>query len=235
MEKLELKLYPLVPQLHRCHIEPATRSREWMKENPHSFKCFPITNANSFGWDILTSCQIVIEWDGKKSSSSIIVSEGGHQAKTNFGFGIITFHIGYTWHTSQDWSMMFSPVPNYDHEYFTPISAIVETDKLKYPIFVSAKLKNPGKIIIPPRTPICRVIPIKTGPAIECQPEIHQEPQDFLEYRNWQAKERTTFLADKEKRKECKGWQKFYYEIAENPTVKMKNVIDKKELIIRLE
>lgn len=234
MEELFLRLYPLVPEEHQFYIEPSIRSRDWMIENPHSFKCFPITNANSFGWDILTPSDIEIEWNGGKKTADLIVTEGQHLAKTNFGFGIVTFHIGFTWHTSSGWSVMFSPVPNYNHESFSPITAIVESDKLKYPIFISAKLTKPGKTLIPKRTPICRVIPIKTVPAIECQPEIQQEPQDFLEYRNWQARERTSFLADKEKRKECKGWQKFYYEIAENPTVKMKEVKPLPEFTITL-
>lgn len=224
MENLSLKLYPLIAKENRCFIEPAIRSREWMTKNPHSYKCFPITNANSFGWDILTSCDIEIEWNGENKSSDLVVHTGTHQAKTNFGFGIVTFHIGYTWHTSDNWSMMFCPIPNYDHQYFTPLSALVETDKLKYPIFVSAKMNQQGRVFIPKRTPICRVFPMMTLPVIDCEPDVLPEPIDFQEYRNWQAKERTSFLSDKEKQKEQKGWQKFYYDIAENPSIKMKEI-----------
>lgn len=225
MEDIFLNLYPLVPLEQCCTLEPAIRSRDWMVKNPHSFKCFPITNANSFGWDILTSIDIEIEWNGGKSSSDLIVTKGEAQARTNFGFGIVTFHLGYTFHTSKDWSLMFGPIPNYDHKHFDPITALVETDKLKYPVFFSAKLREKGKIVLPSKTPICRILPVKTVPAIDCQPKILQEPQEFLEYRMWQSKERTEFLNDPEKKKATKGWQKFYYDVAENPTIKMKEVI----------
>ena len=224
MEDLFLKLYPLVPKEHRCFIEPATRSREWMVENPHSFKCFPITNGNSFGWDVLTSMDITIEWNGGNKPADLVVTEGEVQAKTNFGFGIVTFHMGYTFHTSPDWSLMFGPIPNYDCMHFTPITAIVETDKLKYPTFYSVRMNLTGKVVLPARTPICRITPIKTIPAMNCQPEVLPEHADFLEYRSWQAKERTAFLSDPQRKKETKGWQKFYYSVAENPTIKMKEV-----------
>lgn len=225
MEEIFLRLYPLIQKEHRCIIEPATRSREWMVENPHSFKCFPITNANSFGWDIFTSYEIDIDWNGGKRPSDLNVTKGEAQAKTNFGFGIVTFHLGYTFHTSPDWSLMFGPIPNYDHVYFDPLSALVETDKLKYPVFFSAKMKKTGKITLPAKTPLCRIVPVKTIPAINCQPELMSEPPDFFEYRMWQSKERTEFLNNPEKKKESNGWQKFYYDIAENPTIKMKDII----------
>lgn len=226
MKPLFLKLYPLVTKEKRFPLEPGIRRREWMVENPHSFKCYPITNSNSFGWDLLTSEDIKVVWNGNKKGEDIDIIQGKDIAKSTFGFGILTLVPGYTWHTSPNWSLQFTPIPNYDHVSFEPISALVETCSLKYPIFISIKMKKVGETFIPAKTPICRVLPIHVGPVIACQPEIITEPTDFLEYRDWQSKERTEFLKDPERKKKEKGWQKFYVKVAERLTLRVKNVVD---------
>jgi len=228
MENIFFKLYPLVPEEDRFILEPAIRSRDWMVNNPHSFKCYPITNCNSFGWDLISPKEIKANWNGNTKKEDLNIIEGKSIADTNFGFGILTTKPGFTFHTSPEWSLQITPIPNYDHKFFTPISAIVETCSLKYPTFISVNMKNTGETIIPAKTPICRLLPIKVDPVLNCQPEICLEPLDFLEYRSWQSIERTLFLNNPEIKKEKKNWQQFYRQIADHPTLKMKEVIKQK-------
>jgi len=238
MEDLFLKLYPLVSEKKLFSLEPAVRTRDWMVKNPHSFKCFPITNCNSFGWDLFTSEEVTVKWNGGNKPSDLEVTVGQDIGKTNFGFGILTFHPGYTWHTSPEWSLMISPIPNQRNTVFSTISALVETCSLKYPFFVSVNLLVPGEHTIPARTPICRILPVKVNPVVACQPVIEQEPRDFIEYRMWQSNERTKFLNDPEEKKKSKGWQKFYASVADNVTIKMKEIIspfNKEPLVITLK
>jgi hypothetical protein len=211
-----MKMYKINP--FPLQVVPAQRRRQWMNENPHVYKCGPVTNCNSFGWDVLTIEDHVIEWNGGTKKEDLIVYSGS-TAHSNFGHGVLTFNFGYTFHTPEDWSIYVTSVPNEPNDQFLTISAMIETDVLKYPFFPSVTIKNAGKLTIKKDTAICRLIPIKISEVIECEPSVENEPSDFLEYRIWQSEKRNKFKADK-----GKGWQKFYHERANYPVIKMKNV-----------
>lgn len=218
-----LKLYQVAPS--NLNIVPANRSRPWMKENPHVFKCGPVTNCNSFGWDIVTNTNTHVMWNGGKSKGDLIVFEGSEHCHSNFGCGVLTFAPGYTWHTSPGWSLMVCPVPNSENDSWSTMWALIETDTLKYPFFPSLQLKKPGRVIIPPNTAIARVIPIQQAEVMECEPTIENEPREFIEYRTWQA--------DMRNQRNMKGsneWQKFYHNMAEYPVVKMKGFKDARNI-----
>lgn len=204
-------------------LEPAKRRREWMNENPHVYKCGPVTNCNSFGWDVLTIEDHVIEWSGGSKKEDLIVHQG-NTAHSNFGHGVLTFNLGYTWHTPDGWSLYITSIPNEYNDTFWTISALIETDVLKYPFFPSVTLKCPGKFTIQKNTAICRVFPIRLQEIIDCEPKIKKEPQEFNEYRMWQTNERNEFKKTLGTYGTKKGWQKFYHDRANNPVVKMKEV-----------
>ena len=215
-------MYKISPQTMK--VVPAQRRREWMNENPHVYKCGPVTNCNSFGWDVLTIEDHEIEWTGGTRKEDLIVHKGLATAHSNFGHGVLTFVLGYTWHTPEGWSIYVTSVPNEPNDQFLTISAMIETDVLKYPFFPSVTIKNAGKLTIKKDTAICRLIPIKISEVIECEPSVENEPSDFLEYRIWQTEERNKLKADKGTFGTKKGWQKFYHERANYPVIKMKNV-----------
>lgn len=231
MNDLEFKLYQILEHPHK--IVPAKRHRDWQKYNPYSFKCRPMANANCFGWDILCRDDIEVDWNGGTSMHDVTVTCDNNIAISNFGHGTITFRIGYALHTSKNWGMMICPIPNLINTIFTPYSALVETDELKYPIFITVKINTPGKYIIEKDTPICRLFPLMLEPVINCQPVLESEPEDFLKYRSWQATERKKFQ-DSDQFKMVKntipyqseklGWQKFYDKIAKFPIFSMKKL-----------
>lgn len=204
-----------------------------MKENPYAMRCSPLVNCNAFGWDVLIPEPVVVGWNGGTSPQDLKVLSGAHFAKSNFGHGIVTFHIGYTWHTPPGWSLMVGPLPNHDHGPFRPMSALIESDVLKYPFYPSVVLTAPGEYTIPATTPICRVFPVQIHPAIGCEPTIEAEPQDFAAYRRWQEGERRTLKNSPEFlriKKEIPfqsgklGWKRFYQRIAKYPLIRMKGV-----------
>lgn len=162
----------------------------------------------------------------------VIVQTKNRLAISNFGHGTFTFLTGYTFHTSLGWSLFVTPVPNTFNQVFVPFSALVETDELKYPLFVTVQLTNPGKYFISKDTPICRLMPVFSEPVIKCQPTIDTEPDEFVRYRAWQAAERKKFQNTPEfqsvknsrpYQSEKLGWQRFYDKIAKFPIFKMKS------------
>lgn len=231
MNDLSLKLYQIREHTHK--LIPAERHRDWQKYNPYVFKCRPLNNANCFGWDLVTSEDITVSWNGNTSMYDVSVETKYGLAITNFGHGTFTFVTGYTFHTSPGWSLFVTPVPNTFDSVFTPFSALVETDELKYPLFVTVRLNKPGCYLIEKNTPICRFIPMQVEPLINCQPVESIEPDEFLKYRSWQAAERKKFQSTTEfqeiknsrpYRSEKFGWQKFYDKVAKFPIFKMKSL-----------
>lgn len=230
MDDLVFKLYSINEHTHK--LVSANRHRDWQKENPFVFKCRPLNNASCFGWDLLSAEDIEVSWNGNTSMHDVVVTTKHKLAITNFGHGTFTFITGYTFHTSPGWSMLVTPIPNTFNQVFTPFSALVETDELKYPLFITVKLNSPGTHFIPTNTPICRMMPVFTEPVIKCEPIIDTEPDEFVKYRAWQATERKKFQSTPEfqavkhsrpYRSEKFGWQRFYDKIAKFPVFKMKS------------
>lgn len=232
-EEIWLRLYQI--NVQTVSVVPASRHRDWQKANPYSFKCRPMNNANCLGWDLLTSDDVVISWNSETSMHDV-TSNNTKVCISNFGHGTITFLTGYTFHTTPGWGLLVSPIPNYNHNKFVPYSALIETDELKYPLFITCKINRPGGYYLPKGTPICRIIPIKLEPTIKCNISIETEPDDFMEYRLWQAKERKQFQSTEEfqsvknscpYQSEKLGWQKFYDRIAKFPLFKSKSITNK--------
>lgn len=232
-DNIYLKLFQTAVQT--VLITPANRHRDWQKTNPYSFKCRPLNNANCLGWDVLTNDTVTISWNGGTSMHDA-TSDNKNVCISNFGHGTITFLTGYTFHTSPGWGLLISPIPNYNHIDFIPYSALVETDELKYPLFITCKINTPGEYNISKNTSICRIIPINLEPTIKCNISIETEPDEFMEYRLWQAKERKQFQSTVEfqtikntipYQSEKLGWQRFYDKIAKFPLFKSKSITNK--------
>lgn len=213
-----LKLYSIGQ--NRISVVPAARGRQWMKENPHAFRCGPLANFNAFGWDLVINEDVQILWNGGISKDDLTIAEGHPICHSNFGHGVLTFVLNYTWHTSPGWSLAVSSVPNNENDDWSTIWALIETDKLKYPFFPSVQFKKPGRWTIKSGTAIARVFPIQQQEVMDVQPVVEHEPLEYLEYRQWQAKTRT---------EGGKKVHKFYHKnIADYPVVKMKELKDER-------
>lgn len=213
---MQIKLYP--NETNRLAVEPAKKMRDWMNDNVHSYRCVPLSVANQIGWDIILDRKVVIAWNGNNSREDIMVIEGQESAKSHFGSGTITLDIGYTWHTPENTQLLIMPVPNDDnYNRFQSLTALVETDRLKYPWFLTIRMVNKGYTTIEAGTKLCRVIPITIGNYEDISIKIENEPQDFIDYRAWQARERAN-------RPETQPWQKFYHQVAAHTSITMKKV-----------
>lgn len=211
-----IHLYPLMDST--LTVEPAKKMREWMNQNVHSYRCVPIAIANQLGWDIILDRKVVAEWNGGNSLEDVSVLVGNGVAKSHFGSGTITIDVGYTWHTENGKQLLIIPVPNDDsYRNFQALSAIVESDKLKYPWFLSVRLVNTGITVIEAGTKLCRVFPISIRDIEDTSISIAEEPQDFKDYRVWQGSERDNKPKDV-------AWQKFYHNVAEHTSITMKKV-----------
>lgn len=179
-----IKIYPVISDsVKSVDIVPATKTRDWF--SPHSYKCTPLTCANTLGWDLVLNESITVEWDGGVYKDNLTVLEG-HGAKSHFGIGTFTLDPGYVWRTDENINLMVMPVPNTDNTDIQTMSAVIETDWLSYPWFLTIRVINKGKTTIPKGTPVARVIPVDTG-TIEntkiykmCEPDSVRKEREVL-------------------------------------------------------
>jgi hypothetical protein len=203
---LDIELYKLT--VDSFPILSSKKQRKWMNENVHAYRCVPLSIANTFGWDILLPKDLVVEWNGGIEKKDVKICNNESLYKSHFGSGTFTIQVSFTWKTSEDYQIMVMPYPNPDQYDIFSLTAIVETDRLMYPWFLTCKIAKPGRYQLKAGTPVARVIPIRIKDIINCEINLTSEPEEYKEYREWQANKRNNIDNEKEK------WQKFYHKVA---------------------
>ena len=169
-------------QIHKINHSPEYRkdlfyvrhsqARRQIFDNGHSFayKCVPLVEANKFGYELFVKEDIVIEWNGQQEKNDVIVHSG--PGYSHFGIGTFTLGNIGIWKTPPGYDLLLTPSPNSDTmDKFYALSALIETDWLNYPWFLSIRLTRPGKITIPAETTLANVMLIKRFKE-ESAPEI---------------------------------------------------------------
>jgi len=159
---MQIDIYPHTG--NEPEIKPGTRFREWM--SPYSYKCLPLAAANMFGWDILAPCRIEAIWNGEQDRDSVVIIDGAPLVEAHFGLGTLTLQAAHTWKTPPGVSLLVMPVPNGRWTGAQCMSAVLETDRLDYPWFVTMRIMQPGRVIIEQADPIARVVPVRIDDVV---------------------------------------------------------------------
>ena len=148
----------------------------------HAYKCPPLTVANRIGWDLYASEPMTVEWNGGARKGDVIVHAGPGYA--HFGQGTFTLASGFVWRLAAGWDLLLMPMPNGDRAAdFAAMTALVETDWLPYPWFLTMSLTRPGTIEIPAGVSLARVLPIKRDRVEDWEIVLEEEPPDDREKR----------------------------------------------------
>ena len=212
---LKIEMYEVGRAPHE--VEPAKKRRAWMDKNQHAYRCVPLSIANTYGWDILLPADLDVEWDGGDDRSSVKIHGNDHLYDSHFASGTFTIQSGNTWKTPEDHQIMCMPIPNPDQYDIISLTAIMESDRLMYPWFVTCKITRPGRYQMPAGTPISRVVPIKLGDIIDSEISTATESEEYREYRRWQT-------AVRNNKPEDVKWQKFYHKVARYTSIKSPRV-----------
>lgn len=161
-------------------LKPARARRDWMDAFPdrHAYRCLPLAIANSFGWEVLSPCDLRIDYTGGPLAADIQISaEDGyelvtHVAASNFTRGILTLHTGYIFRTEPGWSLLATGPINEPRDGMAPLTGIIETDWLPYPFTMNYQLTRPGTFRIRKGEPFCHIVAILSEPVEEAEVEI---------------------------------------------------------------
>jgi hypothetical protein len=144
----------------------------------HAYRCLPLSIANSFGWELLSPCDLRVDYTGGGRASDISISAEdnfpyvGHFAASNFTAGILTLHTGYIFRTEPGWSLLATGPVNDPKPDMAPLTGLTETDWLPYPFTMNYQLMRAGTFRFRKGEPFCHVVPMLTEPVEEAEVEI---------------------------------------------------------------
>jgi hypothetical protein len=138
--------------------------RDWMNSNGgHAYNCFPMSLANTAGWAISFTEDVIFTWDGVSdtTNSHVEIIKGSEFAHPNRANRTISFETGLYFSPVENISLLTMPPPNFlDREYMC-LSTVISTSVLMgtLPIAVVANRSN-KKIMIKAGEIVASIIPI---------------------------------------------------------------------------
>ena len=198
---------------HPVRIEQTPIRRDWMDatDGAHAYKCFPVSQANTFGWSISFTEDIEFVWDGISDTTPNhveILRAPPNVCSLSRGNATISFYTGLFFETDENTSIVSVVPPNYFIDGATPFTSVMSTSFYGDAIPAAWKITRANiNILIPAGTPIVTVIPISIGKLSEVEIDLYdkeftQEKADYSARRNnaWrkitEAGEFTNFYRD---------------------------------------
>ncbi|WP_420479792.1 DUF6065 family protein [Brevundimonas sp. FT23028] len=205
-------------------LAPASARRQWMTDTPESFayRCLPLAIANAHGWDVLSPCGFSARWSGGQNTGAIEIKlDPGTDPKkapvSEFGNGILTFHVDGIMRTSEGWNLWVGGPPNAFKDGIAPLSGIIETDWSPYTFTMNWRFTRPDVWVrFEENEPFCFFFPTPRGAVAGLKPELRpmeDEPELLRTYDAWSAS-RAEFQEWARRTKPsapADQWQKLYY------------------------
>jgi Family of unknown function (DUF6065) len=208
-------------------LVPGYPDREWMEKfsHRHPYRCLPLVVANSSGWELQSPVAFKATWNGGPLATDIVLEPTDDTkaeqlqrwAQSHFGGGVLTFHTGYLFHTSEGWDIWTGGSPNYVKDGIQPLVGVVETWWLPFPFTMNWHFTRPGTISFAKGEPYCFIMPIPHHALDEIEPvvkPIESNAELFQQYQAW-GQSRSKFIDDLKNREEDavkRGWQRDYFQ-----------------------
>ncbi len=170
-EGLRVEVYRLFGS--NVRLEPAPARRSWLPQE--AYRCPPITFANQLGYLVSLDGPLDMAWDGRPTPDGVMIDLHGQpiEARTDFGPGIATLFPNIVVKTPPGIGTLVKAVPNLPLGRLMLVEGFVETDWLDYTFNISFRFVVPGRVQLPPRTPLCALLPYPTLLLKGAQLAIH--------------------------------------------------------------
>lgn len=143
--------------------------RNWF--NSHFYKCLPLAIGNLQGFVFSLPYSFSVFWNGQNTPDSIIINyeedflpyEGSFtiSPKSEFGNGILTIHFPLILKTPPGINLITISPPNFPLPGLSPMTAVVESDNLRFSFTLNIKIDLPNTLIkIEKNSPIAGILPI---------------------------------------------------------------------------
>lgn len=172
-------------------IKQTRVKRNWMDNtyDAHAYHCFPMSLANSIGYEISVPEDIVFIWDGIDDSSQehIKIIKGHKWCYTGRANATLSFNSGIVFKTENNISMLHMPVPNYFNDSYQAFTTIMSTSFYDSFFPIAIKIIKPHtEITIKAGEPIVTLVPISLTNMSNIKLELNdfELSKSYYEYHN---------------------------------------------------
>lgn len=164
--------------------------REWM--DPSTYSCYPVTQANVFGYGVYFDEDISFMWNGDRDTAAVgILGKDNVWSEAGRGEGTVSFTTNLNFRSEENISLLTMPVPNEPMEEAIVLSTILSTSFFTGELSIVWKI-NPKfinkEILVPAGKNIACILPISLQEFQNSNIEIINKPfpypkiQDTQEY-----------------------------------------------------
>ncbi len=215
---MRLICYPLGTE--HPNIAPGRQERDWMDATnaQYAYRCLPLIIANTHGWEIRCTEDLIAAWNGGPGLNDVIVRGAGpnHGANSHFGHGVLTFHVPCLFRTEPGVNLWVTGPVNQPKDGIAALSGVLETDWMPFTFTMNWRFTRPGKVHFRKDEPFCFFFPITRGLVDRTEPEIldmSSDPETAEQFRAWSTS-RTHFnagVAAGDRDFIHESWQKTYF------------------------
>jgi hypothetical protein len=180
-----LKAYRIRPD-RSLDLVPAASTRAWMDASyqRNAYRCLPLLIANQAGWFVQNPHELRATWSGGRTRAAVRIEylqDGApcecpsHEGLvlSNFGEGIITWHIPYLFRTPPGYNLLARGPANWPKDAAAPLEGLVETDWAVATFTMNWKLTRPKyPVTFALGEPICMLVPQRRGELESFQPQV---------------------------------------------------------------
>ena len=218
-EKLEITAYKVIEE--PMPIRTCDRRRQWMDDTRDRFayRCLPLAIANQMGWEILCPVSFTARWNGRDGLDAISIKFDGEPSPligSHFGYGVLTFTLGYLFRTSKSHNVWVKGPSNQPKDGIAPLEGVIETDWTPFTFTMNWQFtRRRHKVRFEKGEPVCVIVPYPRHYVGKFRPRlktINENPKLYEQYTKW----REGRLAFNEEVKDAgteaakSGWQRTY-------------------------
>jgi hypothetical protein len=148
-----------------ANIKQTSMKRDWMDStyDSHAYRCFPVSLANTIGYEISFPEDISFIWDGISDSTPdhVKIISGHKYVGTGRSNATISFSTSLIFKTSSNITMMHMPVPNFFVDGAQAFTGLISTSFYEDPMPAAWKITRANEVItIKANQPVVTIVPI---------------------------------------------------------------------------
>ena len=184
-----------------------------------AYRCLPLAMANQMGWEVLCPVSFTARWNGREGLDAIRIKFDGESSPligSHFGYGVLTFTLGYLFRTSKSHNVWVKGPSNQPKDGIAPLEGVIETDWAPFTFTMNWQFtRRRHKVRFEKDEPVCAVLPYPRHYVGKFRPRrknINENPKLYEQYTKWREDRLAFNEAVKDAGTEAakSGWQRTY-------------------------
>jgi hypothetical protein len=176
-------------QNQSVNIKQTRIKRDWMESTgeKHAYKCFPVSIANTLGYELSLPVDVSFIWDGINDSSSehVKVLSGEEFISNSRANATVSFKTGIVIKSNKNVSFLHMPVPNLFNDLYQAFTTIISTSFFDQEFPSAIRILKPNTVItIKAGEPFVTLLPISLAELSNIELNLKDFEMDESWYKN---------------------------------------------------